>query len=163
MKVYLAGAMEQKSNRGARWREILGDKLESWGWEVFDPVLEEDMELVNDPLLDGRHVSTISKTNKDYEVIADKIWQRDMDLIAQSDLLVVYLDEPVFRSSGTLCEMSHAKDYNIPMVILRKVPLKDIPLWTRASFKDNYVATSMSDVVQYLGNLNHEVNECSYQ
>ena len=150
MKVYLAGAMEKKQNKGKQWRVHFGEKLTEMGWEVFDPVKEEDSALLNCTELQGRDIADITKQDIDYELVADKIWQRDMELIRKSDLMIVYLDEQVFASSGTLCEMSHAKDLELPMCILRKVPIDDIPLWTRACFKGNFVTTNITELLSYV-------------
>lgn len=151
-KVYLAGAMEKAPDRGVKWRRKATKLLSKYGIEVFDPTLEEDKVLSK--LCNTTHtkLSRMDKGGRKFKVVAGAVWRRDMKMIQNTDILLVHLDEAVFQSSGTLCEMSHARDYNIPVIVVYpEMDWNRIPLWTVACI--TYMVPTLKEATQVIGKL----------
>jgi len=130
-QIYLAGGMEKRMDNGRTWRRMIQPKLEEIGYKVFNPCLEEhhifekhdvDPKELSD-MDKGRNLEVLSRLFKD-------IVKHDLTAISNSAIMVVYYDESVNMSSGTVSEMTIARMLGMPVLCIKGVSYKDIPCWT---------------------------------
>lgn len=157
--VYLAGAMEKAPDGGVKWRRKATKLLKKYRVNVFDPTFEEDKVLSELCNTDLTSLRKMDKSSHAFKRVATAIWGRDMYMIAKTQILLVYLDEAVFQSSGTLCEMSHAHDRGIPVIaVYPEMDWNRIPLWTVACI--TFMVPDLKEATQIVGRL--VGNDCSY-
>lgn len=141
-KVYLAGAMEKTKDNGRGWRYTLTKKLTSVFKKrihIHNPCTDEAQQVLKKYGVSLKQLKTLARDCDPFISISRDIWDRDMDMIRESDILIVRMDSAVLLSSGTLCEMSHAKELGIPvLVMMHRLSPQQIPLWTIACIDEMF-------------------------
>jgi len=148
--IYLAGGMEKRADNGKTWRRLITPKLEKIGYAVFNPCLEEGGIFKNYNITPEELKKLEKSKNVEFFMkMGNDIGKHDLKAIEASDFVIVFMDESVFKSSGTVSEMTIAKlVWDKPVFVIRSVPYSAIPLWTFGCVTKFF--NCIDDCVQYL-------------
>jgi hypothetical protein len=130
MHVYLSGGMEYADDGGKGWRE----EMQQWiGHElnatVFNPPLETERYLrTHHPDIDLR---VLKATDPDtFRRIIGPIIERDCREVAErADLVICRWDHSAMRGAGTQGELTIARYFGKPVLLLCTIDPEDLPGW----------------------------------
>jgi len=150
MRCYLAGAMENTSDNGSKWREQVKQNLSYLGIQWLDPY--------HKPIEYGREnqgdFAEMKKKRSCGEFVSirkfmQKIRAVDLRMVDVSDFLIVYLD-PDIPTFGTHEEVARAASQNKPVIVMIKGGIQKAPLWWFAMLDWRLFFTSWKAVQEYL-------------
>lgn len=126
--VYLAGSIMFPKDHGAGWRTNITPHLSNLGYRLFNPVIDQ-------PIISGvSKEDLIALQNEkvgDYQEACRKIVDTDLNVLCQSSLVVVKIDEGVLKGAGTYGELTVARLHDIPVIAWIDLPrgFLDVPCW----------------------------------
>jgi hypothetical protein len=129
MIAYLSGPIENATNDGANWRELISpwlkDEIEH---DVFNPVVATRKIISN---LTNSQFREMKETNpKKYKNLIRQIIDIDIKaVVEESDYLIVYWNKSVFKGGGTHGEITLAYYLKKPIYLVNHVPLDDLSSW----------------------------------
>lgn len=154
--LYQAGGMEKAKNNGATWRANLTPKLEKLGFKVFNPCIKECDVFSKYNILPSDLKNIKKSRNVDlYQKLFKDIVAHDLEMIKRSDFIVVYYDESVNLSSGTVSEMTFAHYLKKPVYVVLDVSYDKIPSWTLGCV-DRFFK-SFKDLLAFLKKNKHKI------
>ena len=132
MKFYLSGGMEYKTNLGIAWRDWITSELEKSHHDAINPVkleisAEEQRDVPIQTLL--TQLKLDGKIDEVRDLVRKVLFRKDMFAIQLADAIIVYYDDSVQRGAGTLSEAWEAFREGIPVYLVTKFSMKDIPTW----------------------------------
>ncbi len=129
MIAYLSGPIENASNNGSHWRDLMTDWLKtSLNHNVFNPVIETK-SIVKQNLDGDFRKMKISNPNK-YKKIIRKIIKLDLEAVSEkADYLIVKWDKSVFKGGGTHGEITLAYWLGKPVYLVNDLPINDVSSW----------------------------------
>ena len=129
MIAYLSGPIENATNDGANWRELitpwLKDEIEH---DIFNPVVATRKIISN---LTNSQFREMKETNpKKYKNLIRQIIDIDIKaVVEESDYLIVNWNKSVFKGGGTHGEITLAYYLKKPIYLVNHVPLDDLSSW----------------------------------
>lgn len=154
IRLYLAGGIDKRANFGETgYRQLVTKALAKWSdvVEILNPCFQEgaifDKFQVKKSELDTLKQTDWTKSKQ----LGEHIVKKDLRLIRRATHVMVYFDDSVNEGAGTLSEMTVIKWLiRRPLLIIKKVPNKDIRTWTTGCF-DNTVPefTSIDEALQW--------------
>jgi hypothetical protein len=129
-RVYLSGGMEYATDEGRDWRRSLHQWLEQeLLCEVFNPNLESERYFARH-LPDGDFRILKGTDPKSYQRLADGLVMLDCGEIAtRTDYVICYWDDAAMRGAGTKGELTIARYFGKPVLMVTSIPFADIPGW----------------------------------
>jgi hypothetical protein len=128
--VYLSGGMEYAVDEGRDWRASQQEWLEkNLAAIVFNPNHESQKFLEgNYPGVDFRALKQSDPVQ--FQAIVARVVDLDCREIAErSDYVICYWDESAMRGAGTKGELTMARYFGKPVLMVTSLPLRDIPGW----------------------------------
>lgn len=130
LTTYLSGGMQFAKGEGADWREEMGKWLkEVLEHRVIDPV-QESKRLkarlkARGFLLNGRR-----RTGGHWSVFFHKIVDADTKFVQnEADYLICLWNSSARRGAGTQGELTVARVNRIPVYLVSRTPLQELPGW----------------------------------
>ena len=141
LKAYLSGGIERAENKGAGWRDDLNPWLDQHGFQGINPI-DFDKEIVYpDKLVDGKlNYAPVRES-------LSKTVERDLNLVADSNIIICLWDDAAAAGAGTHGELTMARNYDIPVIIVNKTGLK-IPVWIIGC--STYICDSFEELKGFL-------------
>jgi nucleoside 2-deoxyribosyltransferase len=136
-KVYLSGPIESSPDSGSGWRQVAQERLEAFGYTVFNPVIASGPLLKEYGFLDHDDYRKTKMLIQDSFVafqqvkrVTEAFIKQDLEELKSSDLVLVYMDKHF--SGGTAGELTVAKDLGIPVIACCHEELSNISSWMLA-------------------------------
>ena len=157
-RVYLAGAMDRVSDRGASWRDSITPFLEKMGIEVFNPISKptniglEDQETHN--------IKTKLKQQERYDELSSMmkmIRSVDLRLVDISDFMIVNLDLNV-HPCGTLEEIFWANRQKKPIIVHMVQGKNQAPDWLFGTIPHQTIFSTWDEIKTYLIHIDSSEN-----
>lgn len=125
--IYLAGGMEKAGAYGAIWRKEITPHLESLGYEVWNPYLEE-----LNVGIDVKGLSNLKENDfKGYLKFCKDIVDYDIAVLVKCAAVAVRIDKSVLQGAGTFGELTVCRLYKVPVYAWIDLPNgeMDVPAW----------------------------------
>ncbi len=147
-KVYLSAAIEWAPDNGIGWREVAQETLHKLGYDVYNPATDEEALLAPHGLADSKALTRLKFTDLDkFQVCIKKIIDYDIDVLLESDLVLLYLDSHF--SGGSAGEITLARHFKIPVIaIVNKSNLVPISGWMLGCC--DVMVASLEEALQYI-------------
>jgi hypothetical protein len=144
MRAYLSGGMEYAKGEGADWR----DKLERWirttlGHDVFNPNVESQRFLSRHGIRASFRKLKKSDTGRYREIVTSIVALDSREIAKRSDYVICYWDRSAQRGAGTKGELTLARYFGKPVLLVTRVSAKNIPGWVlgcTTNFFDSFSA-----------------------
>lgn len=138
-KAYLSGGMEKAGEYGKVWREKATPYINSLGYSVWNPYIEERKLGVS--LLKLNHLKQTDKVG--YKKMCEQIVNHDLEHLQDCSAIICRIDESVLKGAGTYGELTVARLLNIPVYAWIDLPngIQDLPAWCFGCLTD-YVETN---------------------
>ena len=133
-KVYLAGGMEKAGEFGSIWRERITPHLESCGYTVWNPYVEEVKIGVN-----VKTLAMLKESNYDkFLMYIQRIVDHDLAALKTCALVAVRIDDSVLKGAGTYGELTMCRLFDIPVYAWIDLPNgeRDVPSWAMGCLTD---------------------------
>lgn len=147
--------MENAPDFGVGWRARIEKWLTEEGWTVHNPCTKETT------IFKRRNVKGSTfyklktlKTLDVYQAIMRDIIDYDLDIIDRSDAILVLWDE--YAKGGTIHELGYAREHNIPVIMMSKLPVSKISGWVLGCTTELFF--KWSDVKEYLSGGKYHAN-----
>lgn len=124
IKVYLAGPMEKAKDYGVGWRNEIEPRLRDGGFDVFNPANEVKLFREIARLKKNEETCDIEKMKEHFE----EIIFTDLNEVLESDIIVCHWPDDTDMSSGTSGELTVAKLFTIPVVMVVN-DVERLPKW----------------------------------
>lgn len=146
-QIYLAGGMENAPNFGVAWRAKIEKWLISNGWHVHNPCTKETTIFKRRGVKGSTyHKLKTLKTLDVYQNIMRDLIDYDLSIIRQCDLILVYWDE--YAKGGTIHELGYAREKGIPVVMMSRLPIKQVSGWVLGCTNDIFFR--WKDIKKYI-------------
>lgn len=162
-RVYLAGAMDRVSDRGATWRDNITPFLNNLGIIVFNPITKPTDIGLEDQ--ESHSVKTKLKQQHRYDELSSMmktIRSVDLRLVDISDFLIVNLDLNV-HPCGTLEEIFLANRQKKPIIIHMVQGKDQTPDWLFGTIPHQMIFSTWQDIKVYLTHINSSENIDTYK
>lgn len=162
-RVYLAGAMDRVSDRGATWRDNITPFLNSLGIVVFNPISKPTDIGMEDQ--DSHSIKTKLKKQHRYDELSSMmktIRAVDLRLVDISDFLIVNLDLNV-HPCGTLEEIFLANRQKKPIIIHMVQGKDQTPDWLFGTVPHQMIFSTWEDIKSYLIHIDSAENIDTYK
>lgn len=162
-RVYLAGAMDRVSDRGATWRDNITPFLRDMGIVVFNPITKPTDIGMEDN--DSHTIKTKLKQQHRYDELSSMmktIRSVDLRLVDISDFLIVNLDLNV-HPCGTLEEIFLANRQKKPIIIHMVQGKDQTPDWLFGTIPHQMIFSTWEEIKSYLVHINTSENIDSYK
>jgi nucleoside 2-deoxyribosyltransferase len=153
-RVYLAGAIDRASDRGAEWREVITPFLTDLGLTVFNPLTkpgEIGKEDANTAIIKKKLKST--KQYDELSKVMKLIRGVDLRLVDISDFLIVNLDLDI-HPCGTYEEIFLANRQKKPIIIRIVQGKENAPDWLFGTIPHDMMFSSWDEIKMYLKYIN---------
>lgn len=125
IRIYLAGPMENKEDFGTGWRNEIEPRLKEAGFDTFNPANEVKLfKEIKEQKENMENGFSISGMKKQFQGIIFE----DLDQILKSDVVLCNW-ETKYSSSGTSGELTVARLFNVPVLMITQDDLEVIPKW----------------------------------
>ena len=132
MIAYLSGAMEYAVDEGSGWRIDMSNWLsDHLGHKVIDPVEESRLLMIKEDSVDYR--SWKESDTERYRQFVRQCVDRDIKAVTEEvDYIICLWNTDVFKGAGTHGEVTLAFQHNVPVYLVKQIPLTDLSGWIMA-------------------------------
>lgn len=113
--LYMAGAVANKDDNGAGWRDQLKENIDDIEWK--DPLDKYDADEISIMLGGGSDGVDFEEEGGETTVTDAEIVEGDKEMIDESDALLVYWEQGVAKA-GTPMEVIYAYERDMPVAVV---------------------------------------------
>ena len=150
MRCYLIGAMDQASDGGVQWREIMAEFLSNLGVVPLNPC-DKPIQLGFEDI-ESRKLRQSMKDRGDYDLICQRVRELrtvDLRMVDMSDFIIFNLDIDI-PTCGSWEEMGWANRLKKPVLIRCKQGKNQIPDWTFGMIPHQHIFGNWEALKSYL-------------
>lgn len=151
---YLSGPIDFAKDDGVSWRNIIQERTRDLKIKYLDPC-QKPGAILSESSDEKLKVKKLKDEGKFEEVtiFAKKIRRLDLRYVDLSDFVILYVDTDI-HMCGSYDEAIMAERQSKPVLCLLKNGKKNAPLWLFGIVKWHEMFDSMSELIQYLDDLN---------
>jgi len=151
LSAYLAGPIDDVDDDGVGWRNLITDRLQPFGLNIFDPC-NKPSEISE--IGEEKDKVMALKNTGDWQGLHEemkKIVHIDLRMVQKSDFLIAYLPHvPGVRITGTIAEMTVALDNHIPVLVLAPSGPASVSNWIHGIIHPRDMFSTMGDLMKRL-------------
>lgn len=161
--VYLSGPIENASDNGVSWREVITSKLKPYGIGILNPCDKPSCMYCEDSTT--RELPVSCRNNEDWDKVISimkPICGIDLRMVDIAHFIIMYLD-PNVHTCGTYHEIFVAIQQKKPVLIMCEGGKKKMPFWLFGVIPITMMFDTWDELIAYIDHINKDdnVDDCN--